>query len=51
VRWRLLAHIDGRSIAIAEQANLPLLHLASDVDVRVVDRELQRLISDYECPS
>ena len=44
----IVGHIDGQSIAVAEQANLPLLHLASDVDIRVVDRELQRLISDYE---
>lgn len=44
----IVGHIDGQSIAIAEQANLPLLHLASDVDIRVVDRELQRLISDYD---
>ncbi|NBU64523.1 MAG: hypothetical protein EBS29_08500 [Chloroflexia bacterium] len=44
----IVGHIDGESIAIAEQAGLPLLHLANDVDIRVVDRELQRLISDYD---
>ena len=44
----IVGHIDAQSIAVAEQANLPLLHLASDVDIHVVDRELQRLIGDYD---
>ena len=44
----IVGQIDSESIDIAEQLNLPLLQLASDVDIRVVDRELQRLISDYD---
>lgn len=44
----IVGRIDAQSLAVAEHANLPLLQLASDVDIRVVDRELQRLISDYD---
>ena len=39
---------DEAAIAMAEQVQLPLLQLTTDLDVRDVDRELQRLLSDFD---
>ncbi len=38
---------DGARVA-ADTARIPLLQLPADVDLREVEREVQRLISDYE---
>jgi purine catabolism regulator len=40
--------IDAAAIARADQLAIPLLQLTEDVDIRDVDRELQRLVSDFE---
>lgn len=40
--------IEPRAIEIADKHQIPLVQCVSDVDIREVDRELQRLISDYE---
>jgi len=40
--------IEPRAIEIAEKHQIPLVQCVSDVDIREVDRELQRLISDYD---
>lgn len=40
--------IEPRAIEIADKHQIPLVQCASDIDVREVDRELQRLISDYD---
>jgi len=44
----VLGVADDAAIAMAEQVQLPLLQLTTDVDVRDVDRELQRLLSDFD---
>jgi PucR family transcriptional regulator, purine catabolism regulatory protein len=40
--------IEPRAIEIAEKHQIPLVQCVSDIDIREVDRELQRLISDYD---
>ena len=44
----VVGSVDESAIALAERHALPLLNLADDVDIRNVDRELQRLVSDFE---
>jgi purine catabolism regulator len=39
---------DEAAVNMAEQVQLPLLQLTTDVDIRDVDRELQRLLSDFD---
>lgn len=40
--------IDAKAIEIADKHQIPLVQCGSDVDMREIDRELQRLISDYD---
>lgn len=40
--------IEPRAIEIADKHQLPLVQCVSDVDIREIDRELQRLLSDYD---
>ncbi len=40
--------IEPRAIEIADKHQIPLVQCVSDVDIREIDRELQRLISDYD---
>lgn len=40
--------IDATTVATAERHILPLVALASDVDIRELDRSLQRFLSDFE---
>ena len=44
----VVGKIDATAIAMADQYGIPLLQLNDDVDIRDVDRELQRLVSDFE---
>lgn len=44
----VVGSVDEGAIAMADSHGLPLLNLADDVDIRNVDRELQRLVSDFE---
>jgi purine catabolism regulator len=44
----VVGNVEEGAIALAEHNGLPLLNLADDVDIRNVDRELQRLVSDFE---
>jgi purine catabolism regulator len=43
-----IGDISDEARAAADTVHIPLLHLPSDVDPREVEREIQRLISDYE---
>lgn len=43
-----LGDIAADACAVADAARLPLLHLPPSADLREVEREIQRLISDYE---
>lgn len=40
--------IESRAIEIADKHQIPLVQCVNDIDIREVDRELQRLISDYD---
>jgi purine catabolism regulator len=40
--------IESRAIEIADAHQIPLVQCGNDIDIREVDRELQRLISDYD---
>ncbi len=44
----VIGEIGAEDIQAAEEASLPLLALPGDCDMREVDREVARLISDYE---
>ena len=39
---------DDQSIRVAERHQLPLISVTSDVDIRTIERELQRLLSDFD---
>lgn len=39
---------DAQAVAVADRHQLPLISVTADVDIREIDRELQRLISDFE---
>ncbi|KAB8139967.1 PucR family transcriptional regulator [Chloroflexia bacterium SDU3-3] len=43
-----IGEISEAAQAAAEDAHIPLLHLPDDINPREVEREVQRLISDYE---
>jgi purine catabolism regulator len=40
--------VDAEAARVAEDLQLPLLQLTTDIDIRDVDRELQRLLSDFD---
>ncbi len=40
--------IEAAATAAADAARIPLFHLPDQVDIREVEREVQRLVSDYE---
>lgn len=44
----VVGQIEPRAIEIADKHQIPLVQCVSDIDIREVDRELQRLISDYD---
>ncbi|MFM7679749.1 MAG: helix-turn-helix domain-containing protein, partial [Roseiflexaceae bacterium] len=39
---------DDQTIHVAERHQLPLISVTSDVDIRAIERELQRLLSDFD---
>jgi PucR family transcriptional regulator, purine catabolism regulatory protein len=43
-----IGEVSEEACAAADAVRIPLLHLPSDVDLREVEREVQRLIGDYE---
>lgn len=43
-----LGQIDDDALAAADMAHIPLLHLPENTSLREVEREIQRLIGDYE---
>ncbi|MBM4412861.1 MAG: PucR family transcriptional regulator [Chloroflexi bacterium] len=44
----VVGNIDAKAIEIADIHQIPLVQCANDVDIREIERELQRLISDYD---